>query len=78
MADMKTILSDMVCAIVEYPDQVVITEEMRGSELVLTLNVAPSDMGKVIGRHGKIARSLRLLMKVASNRSGQKVSVDIR
>ena len=78
MADMKTILSDMVCAIVEYPDQVVITEEMRGNELVLTLNVAPSDMGKVIGRHGKIARSLRLIMKVAANRSGQKVSVDIR
>ena len=78
MADMKTILSDMVCAIVEYPDQVNIAEEMRGDELVLTLNVAPTDMGKVIGRHGKIARSLRLIMRVAATRSGQKVTVNIR
>ncbi len=78
MADMKTILANMVRSIVEFPDEVVITEEMKGSELVLTLNVAPSDMGKVIGRHGKIARSLRLVMKAAATRSGQKVSVDIR
>ncbi|MBQ3099878.1 MAG: KH domain-containing protein [Clostridia bacterium] len=75
---MKTILANMVRSIVEFPDEVVITEEMKGSELVLTLNVAPSDMGKVIGRHGKIARSLRLVMKAAATRSGQKVSVDIR
>lgn len=78
MADMKTILANMVRSIVEFPDEVVITEEMKGSELVLTLNVAPTDMGKVIGRHGKIARSLRLVMKAAATRSGQKVSVDIR
>lgn len=78
MADMKTILANMVRSIVEFPDEVVITEEMKGNELVLTLNVAPSDMGKVIGRHGKIARSLRLVMKAAATRSGQKVSVDIR
>ena len=75
---MKTILANMVRSIVEFPDEVVITEEMKGSELVLTLNVAPTDMGKVIGRHGKIARSLRLVMKAAATRSGQKVSVDIR
>ena len=78
MADMKTILANMVRSIVEFPDEVVITEEMKGGELVLTLNVAPTDMGKVIGRHGKIARSLRLVMKAAATRSGQKVSVDIR
>ena len=78
MADMKTILANMVRSIVEFPDEVVITEEMKGNELVLTLNVAPSDMGKVIGRHGKIARSLRLVMNAAATRSGQKVSVDIR
>ena len=78
MADMKTILANMVRSIVEFPDEVVITEEMKGSELVLTLNVATTDIGKVIGRHGKIARSLRLVMKAAATRSGQKVSVDIR
>ena len=78
MADMKTILSDMVCAIVEYPDQVSIVEEKKGDELILTLRVAPSDMGKVIGRHGKIAHSLRLIMRVASARTGQKVTVNIR
>ena len=78
MADMKTILSDMVCAIVEYPDQVVITEEMKGTELVLTLNVAPSDMGKVIGRRGRLARSLRLIMKSAANLCGKHVNVEIK
>jgi len=78
MADMKTILSDMVCAIVEYPDQVVITEEMRGNELVLTLNVAPSDMGKVIGRQGKIAKALRTLVRAGSQKDGKKYNVEIK
>lgn len=78
MAELTTILADMVKAIVNEPDKVEITEETRGGEIVLTLNVAPDDMGKVIGKRGKIAHSLRLVMKAAGGRIGKKVTVDIR
>ncbi len=78
MAELKTILADMVKPIVVYPDQVVITEEVKGDNVTLTLNVEASDMGKVIGKHGKIARSLRLIMKAAATQCGKKVNVEIR
>ena len=78
MAELKTILADMVKPIVVYPDQVVITEEIKGDTVTLTLNVEASDMGKVIGKHGKIARSLRLIMKAAATQCGKKVNVEIR
>lgn len=78
MADFKTILADMVKPIVVYPEDVVIVEEEKGDTVTLTLNVNPSDMGKVIGKHGKIARSLRLIMKAAATQSGKKVNVEIR
>ncbi len=78
MAELKTILADMVKPIVVYPDQVVITEEIKGDNVTLTLNVEASDMGKVIGKHGKIARSLRLIMKAAATQCGKKVNVEIR
>ena len=78
MAELKTILADMVKSIVVYPDQVVITEEVKGDNVTLTLNVEASDMGKVIGKHGKIARSLRLIMKAAATQCCKKVNVEIR
>ena len=78
MAELKTILADMVKPIVVYPDQVVITEEVKGDNVILTLNVEASDMGKVIGKHGKIARSLRLIMKAAATQCGKKFNVEIR
>ncbi len=78
MAELKTILADMVKPIVVYPDQVVIAEEVKGDTVTLTLNVEASDMGKVIGKHGKIARSLRLIMKAAATQCGKKVNVEIR
>ncbi len=78
MAELKAILADMVKSIVVYPDQVVITEEVKGDNVTLTLNVEASDMGKVIGKHGKIARSLRLIMKAAATQCGKKVNVEIR
>lgn len=78
MAELKTILADMVKSIVVYPDEVVITEDIKGDTVTLTLTVEPSDMGKVIGKHGKIARSLRLIMKAAATQCGKKVNVEIR
>ena len=78
MAELKQILSDIAKSIVDQPDEVIVTEEVDGNSVTLTLNVAPDDMGKVIGKHGRIAKSIRLLMRAAATSTGRKVSVEIR
>ena len=77
MTELKTLLADLVKPIVTDPDSVVIIEKKGGKEILLQLNVAPADMGKVIGRHGKIAKAIRTVMKAAATSSGQRVRVDI-
>ncbi|MBQ9117103.1 MAG: KH domain-containing protein [Clostridia bacterium] len=77
MVVLKDLLADLVKPIVTDPDSVVIIEKKSGKEVLLQLNVAPADMGKVIGRHGKIAKAIRTVMKAAATTSGQKVRVDI-
>lgn len=74
---MKQILLDIAKAIVEHPDEVVVTEKVSGNTVVLELSVAKSDMGKVIGRGGKIAKSIRTVMKAAAIRADKRVIVDI-
>jgi predicted RNA-binding protein YlqC (UPF0109 family) len=54
-----------------------VTETVEENEVKLTLTVAPEDTGMVIGRHGKIAKAIRSVMKVAANGSGQHVTVEI-
>ncbi len=78
MAELKDILADIAKAIVEEPDRVSVEQTQENGETVLTLQVAPDDMGKVIGRHGKIARSIRMLMKAAASTADEKVRVEIR
>ena len=73
---MKELLAYMVQNLVEHPDQVSITET-RGEETLLELRVAQEDMGKVIGRQGRIARDLRTVLKAAAQRRGEKVMMDI-
>ncbi|MBE6620895.1 MAG: KH domain-containing protein [Ruminococcaceae bacterium] len=75
---MKETLTGIVQAIVDHPDQVTVTEEVSGSCIDLTLNVAPEDMGMVIGRHGRIAKAIRTVIKAAASGSGKKVNVEIR
>ena len=77
MIVLKDLLSDLVKPIVTDPDNVVIIEKKSGKEILLQLNVAPADLGKVIGRHGKIAKAIRTVMKAAAVTSGQRVRVDI-
>ena len=77
MADLKKLLRDITGSIVEYPDQISIDEKEQGDEIVFTLHVAESDMGKVIGRHGKNAKCIRTLMKTAAGTMNKKVTVDI-
>lgn len=74
---MKDLLVYIARNLVEHPDAVNVTEVRRDEELTLELRVAPDDMGKVIGRQGRIAREIRKLLYACGQRSGVRVSVDI-
>ena len=77
MINLKEVLTEIVKPIVADPDSVVINEHVSGKDVLLQLNVAPDDMGKVIGRHGKIAKAIRTVMKAAAATAGLHVRVDI-
>ena len=68
----------MVNAIVDNPAAVSVEESEVNGELILELIVAPEDMGKVIGKHGRIAKALRMVMKAAAASVDRKVVVKIR
>jgi hypothetical protein len=74
---MRELVEVIAKSLVEYPDQVVVTETDRGSDILVELHVAPSDMGKVIGRKGRIAKAIRDVVKAASSKSDKKVIVEI-
>lgn len=74
---MKQILLDITKAIVEDPDSVIVTEKVSGDTVVLELSVAKHDMGRVIGKEGKIAKSIRTVMRAAAARENKRVIVDI-
>ncbi|MBE6611617.1 MAG: KH domain-containing protein [Ruminococcaceae bacterium] len=78
MVDLRKVLVDIAKAIVDEPDKVTVTEETDGDNITFELHVAEDDMGKVIGRHGKIAKSIRLVMKAAASTVGKRVTVEIR
>ena len=78
MIDLIRLLEDMVRAIVEKPDEVKVTQEISDDNIVLTLKVAESDMGMVIGKHGDIARAIRTVTKAAAKLADKKVTVEIR
>ena len=61
--DMKELLTYIVANLVSQPDAISITESIEGDEVTYALHVAPEDMGRVIGRHGRIAKEIRTLMK---------------
>ena len=73
---MKELLLFMAKNLVDNPDAVSVTE-VPGEVTVLELRVAPEDMGKVIGRQGRIAKEIRTIIKSVAQRDGQKVSVEI-
>ena len=73
---MKELLLYMAKNLVDNPDSVSVTE-IEGETTVLELRVAPEDMGKVIGRQGRIAKEIRTVVRSYAQRTGVKVSVDI-
>lgn len=78
MINLQETLLDIAKAIVDSPDEVKVAQAEDDKTITLTLTVAPDDMGMVIGRHGKIAKAIRTVIKAASVNSGKKVNVEIR
>ena len=74
---MKDLLLYIARSLVDNPDAVSVTDIEGEQELTLELRVALEDMGKVIGRQGRIAKEIRTLIRSYAQRTGQKVSVDI-
>ena len=75
---MKELVEVIAKALVENPDQVVVTESVKDDETVIELSVAPADMGKVIGKQGRIAKAIRSVVKAASSKEDKKVIVEIQ
>lgn len=74
---MKELLLYVAKQLVENPDAVTVTEREDADNTVLELRVAPEDMGKVIGRQGRIAKEIRTIIKSVAQRDGKRVTVDI-
>ncbi|MBP3661352.1 MAG: KH domain-containing protein [Oscillospiraceae bacterium] len=74
---MKDLLLYMAKNLVDNPDAVSVNEITEEDGLVLELRVAPEDMGKVIGRQGRIAKEIRTIIKTVAQRDGEKVTVEI-
>ena len=74
---MKELVEVITKALVDNPDEVVVTEKTEGKNIVLELHVAESDMGKVIGKQGRIAKAIRSVVKAAAAKEDRKVIVDI-
>ena len=74
---MKELVEVLAKSLVDYPEQVTVTETEQDNEILLVLKVASDDMGKVIGRQGRIAKAIRAMVKAAASRTDKKVIVEI-
>lgn len=74
---MKELVLDIAKALVDNPDAVVVEETRTGNEITLKLTVSQDDMGKVIGKQGRIAKAIRTVVRSAANRENVKVSLEI-
>ncbi len=75
---MKDLILYLAKSLVDHPDQVQVTETENESEIIYELTVDPDDMGRVIGKHGKIAKAIRAIVKSASYKLPKKVIVEIK
>ena len=74
---MKDLIEFIAKSLVEHPDQVEVREYGTGDHVRLELSVARDDMGRVIGKSGKVANSIRLLLRVAAEREGKQATLDV-
>ena len=74
---MKELVEVIAKSLVEHPDEVVVTETENEKTILVELRVAPSDMGKVIGKQGRIAKAIRSVVKAATSKEEKKLVVEI-
>jgi len=74
---MKELVEVIAMSLVDYPEQVIVTETIKPDSVLIELRVSPDDMGKVIGKQGKIAKSIRTIVKSAASKENKKIIVDI-
>lgn len=74
---MKELVEVIAKALVDSPNEVVVTETEKDDSLVVELRVAADDMGKVIGKQGRIAKAIRSVVKAAASKEDKKVVVEI-
>ena len=74
---MKELVEVLAKSLVDYPEQVTVTETEQDNEILLVLKVASDDMGKVIGKQGRIAKAIRAMVKAAASRTDKNVIVEI-
>ena len=75
---MKELVEVIASALVDSPEDVVVTETEDEKKIVLNLTVAPEDMGKVIGKQGRIAKAIRTVVRAAGSKGDKKIMVDIQ
>lgn len=74
---MKDLVEVIAKSLVDHPDEVVVTETEKDNATIVELRVSPTDMGKVIGKQGRIAKAIRSLVKAAASKDDKKVVVEI-
>ena len=75
---MKDLVEVIAKALVYNPEEVVVSESLKGDDTLIELKVAPADMGKVIGKQGRIAKAIRSVVKAAASKEDKKVIVEIQ
>lgn len=74
---MRDLIEFMATSLVDDPTQVNVVQERRGSNIVLRLRVAKEDMGRIIGKNGRVANAMRTLLRVAAAQEGKRATLDI-
>ena len=75
---MKALVEVIAKALVDHPDEVVVTQKENGKNITVELHVAASDMGKVIGKQGRIAKAIRSVVKASASKNDKKVVLEIQ
>ena len=75
---MKELVEVIAKALVDNPEEVVVSESLKGDDTLIELKVAPADMGKVIGKQGRIVKAIRSVVKAAASKEDKKVIVEIQ
>ena len=75
---MKELVEVIAKALVDNPEEVVVSKSLKGDDTLIELKVAPADMGKVIGKQGRIAKAIRSVVKAAASKEDKKVIVEIQ